>query len=123
MDSIAADQSEVTIEYCYRFQRFFWVDPVYNLKKYLYEAARAELVYERLKLIGRGEDILGLLDVTDQKDKPVNEIRVPSVGLSHEIPVKEGHLYLVVTKRKEHNIIFRVDKIDRSRVRVEILNR
>lgn len=123
VNSMAADQSEVTIEYCYRFQQTFWIDPVYDLKNYLYETARAELAYERLKLIGRGEDILGLLDVTDQKDKPVDEIRIPSVGLSHEIPAKKGHLYLVVIKRKEHNLVFKVDKIDRSRIRVDILNK
>ncbi len=123
VNSLAADQSEFTIEYCYRFQLFFWVDPVYDLKKYLWEAARAELVYERLTLIGRGEDILGLLDVTDQKDKPVNKIVVPSVGLSLEVQATEGHMYIVVTKRKERNIIFRVDNIDRSRIRLEILIR
>lgn len=121
VNSIAADQSELAIEYCYRFQLCFLVARFYDLSEFLYEAARAEMVYEKLKFIGKGEDLVGLVDITDQKDTPVDEIRVPSEGLSLEVPVKEGHIYAVVSKRREYYIIFRVDKADPKMVRVEIL--
>ena len=98
--SAAADNSEVTIEYCYRFLQLFWVEHIFDLKRFMYEAARAELVFEKLKLIGKGDDILGLVDVTDKKEIKLDEIKIPSRELSREVPAKEGHLYLIVTKKR-----------------------
>jgi Zn-dependent metalloprotease len=128
--SISADNSNVTIQYLYRRPNILWCVRLIEREIANFDTHRTglgiegDMRFSEGKFYGDSEGQKGLIDLGDLRNKPIEDVKIPTRGYVRDgLPVVKGHTYVSLYKkgRKGQRTVFRVNSIERKQVTFDVL--
>ena len=127
VESISADKSNVTVKYLYRRRKFIIVrEHAINFAKSMTGlSVKGDLRFSNGNFFGNEEGQMGLIDLGDLKNKPIEEVKISTRGyVSRGIPAVKGHTYASLSKIGERTsrVVFRVNAVEKNSVSIDVLS-